>query len=506
MPISADTMDNKMMIIIGVVVVAVVAVAGGYFIFYGNGNPSASSGPADPTVINGLWVMGNADHDFDIDNDDVAYIEGKIANGNLSDADKFWCDANKDGAIDQKDVDFVKTLIDGKATTINYLNYNGVDSKGKLLGGATTFNVPDADKPLYLMLEARCLAEEVLVTINKNLDHYIIVAASKQCKDYDGQLQFFSDTAKYPAAGQNVMMTTNCNISAEEVATLERKFVENSDSTYSSIAKGNLVLCMGADNYYNKGIEEKISGYGSTQVVRLPSWENGYTVSGLMTFGYLFGSQGEITGTTSWEAANEYLTWNQKYNKIITDEVSKIADKKSMLNLSITESGGAYTIKAQSTGTDPYNYSVLAGADNYGTKFSGTQANGSITVTKENIATYASDVDVIILQTPGEAFSATAGPTNSTNCLSTGISQLDGYVKTTADIYSMTFCILNGAPYIISMVYYAKYLYSDNPVLGALDPEAIYDEYLDLVGWGSRDLGYLVLTSGPGHTTTPLYS
>ena len=58
-----------------------------------------------------LMILGNADWDDNIGDDDIAYIEGLIKNG-YNYSDEFMCDANYDGLIDEKDVEMVKLLKD----------------------------------------------------------------------------------------------------------------------------------------------------------------------------------------------------------------------------------------------------------------------------------------------------------------------------------------------------------------------------------------------------------
>ena len=497
-------MNNKVLIAI-IAAVAVVAIVAAAVLLMGNGNnnsgpstPDTPDTPVSDKVVDGsLWVLGNANNDTTIDNKDVTYIQNKIRDGGLTSEDRLWCDANYDGKVDQSDVDFVKKLIAGTSSTIYYRNYNGYDgATDTVKGSVVKFNVPDASKPIYLMLEGRCLAEEVLVVTSQNHDHYKVVAASKQCMDYNGQLQFFDEsyTKKY---GIEVMMTTNRNISPEEVATLEKKYND-----------GMLIMCMGAEDLYNKGIEEKISGYGTTQVIRLPSWEHGLCLSGTLTFGYLLGSQGNISGKSSWQMANEYADWNIKYSNIIIDATKNLtaSQRKTIANFTVSESSdGVFTYSVSTAGGDPYNYSTKAGGNNLGSRFAGTDSNGSKSVTVEDIAQYARNVDVIVLQTAGEAFDSVGGPQRSVNTVNMGVRALNGYVTPNADIYSMSFAFFNGASHIISMVLYAQFMYGDTiKEIGDLDYKAIYKEYCKFTGWEDRDFGYLVIYSGPRHTTTPI--
>ncbi|MBE6520955.1 MAG: hypothetical protein E7Z68_07615 [Thermoplasmata archaeon] len=76
-----------------------------------------------------LMVLGNANGDDDINNQDVYIVKGIIA-GSLSFADYPMADANNDGVVDQKDVDLLNRIIKREPGTVYVccLDVNGEDT------------------------------------------------------------------------------------------------------------------------------------------------------------------------------------------------------------------------------------------------------------------------------------------------------------------------------------------------------------------------------------------
>lgn len=93
------------------VILAIVIVVAGAIVFLTRNDDSAEVTPGK------LLIYGNADGDYDIDEDDVAYIED-IIKGKKEKTD--LADANVDGEINQKDVDLVRKLISGESCTAYY--------------------------------------------------------------------------------------------------------------------------------------------------------------------------------------------------------------------------------------------------------------------------------------------------------------------------------------------------------------------------------------------------
>lgn len=464
--------------IVAIAVVAVVAVAGvGGFFLMNNGGSSDEEVYTDGS----LWILGNANDDATIDNADVQAVKDlieEIKNGkNINIADYKMYDADNNGKIDSDDVAQIEKLINGTATFIGYKNIDN---------DYINFKV-SKDGKYNIILNGRCVAEELLVMINKNPARYPIVGICNQCRTYNEQLQ---------------LMGEGVTITSETKTATEFEILGNIENRVT----GDIVLCMGSKGYYNDGLEAKVQGDDRVQITRLPSWE-GNTMSGALTWGYLLGSQGTYSGVSAWEAVQEYATWASKYIDVIVNEVEKIpADqRKTILNLTITEDSGAYVYKVQGKGTDPYYYTSMSGGKNLAGYFGETGITGNASATPDSIAQYAKNVDVIILQTPSQDAYAPNAKTMVEGGLATGIKALDGFVSPDTDIYSLSFMIFNGAPYVLSMIQYAQYLYPDNSVFSSFDIEKAIGEYLKIIGWDKRtDLGDMCLYVGPSHTTTKI--
>ncbi len=100
---------NVLIAIIAVVTVA--AVGGGAFMLLGNGGSSSSGSEDNLDAFEGL-VYGNANGDCYINSEDVTLINEIIAGGK-SLSDYPLADANRDGTVDDKDLEIVNSFIDG---------------------------------------------------------------------------------------------------------------------------------------------------------------------------------------------------------------------------------------------------------------------------------------------------------------------------------------------------------------------------------------------------------
>ena len=110
-------MDKKIVAVV-IVVILLVAGIGTYFALGGGSSKYRSD---DDTGR--LKIYGNADNNDYLDNDDVKALE-KIINGEMKETT--FADANQDGKVDSKDIDFVKRMVNREKMTIYYLNNDGI--------------------------------------------------------------------------------------------------------------------------------------------------------------------------------------------------------------------------------------------------------------------------------------------------------------------------------------------------------------------------------------------
>ncbi len=104
---------NQKIVAIGVVIVLIVAGVAIFLVVDGK-----DKGNERPLLDNALEVYGNANNDWTINDEDVSLIESIIADGNWDRSKYPYADANRDGKVDQKDVDQVKALANNTAETV----------------------------------------------------------------------------------------------------------------------------------------------------------------------------------------------------------------------------------------------------------------------------------------------------------------------------------------------------------------------------------------------------
>lgn len=113
-------MNNKALIAIVVVIIVIVAAVGAVLLV-SNDDSKDSENPLSCK----LRVLGNANQDNYLNEDDVTYIQ------NIISGDIHWdrssnplADANNDGIIDNNDVTLVRGFLNGTSSTMYYLDWN----------------------------------------------------------------------------------------------------------------------------------------------------------------------------------------------------------------------------------------------------------------------------------------------------------------------------------------------------------------------------------------------
>lgn len=104
---------------IAVVLVVVVAGCAAYLLMNNDNDDSYRS--TDTTGR--LAIMGNANNDDYLDNEDLSTIDA-IIDGTVSATDYPMADANNDGKVDSADREMVQKMINRESMTINYINGN----------------------------------------------------------------------------------------------------------------------------------------------------------------------------------------------------------------------------------------------------------------------------------------------------------------------------------------------------------------------------------------------
>ncbi len=436
-------------------------------------------GPANsPTIIPGddveeyvdspiLWVTGNTDGDQDIDEDDVAIIQDIITAQGAASTYKY-ADANGDGTIDSKDVDAVNAMIGGTATTLHYYNIDG---------NLCDYTVRDH---VNILSVNQCNLQEVNMLINVDSESKV-VGGDQQIQKYNNV--FGLTFAENPADGVLVTGTSNGEVQAEIVSTLEDYY-------------GHVEITLGSVNSYGKTLETDFADDENISIIRLPSWEDG-TLSGVMTYGYLFGG---VQKNDMWTQATNYYTWYNKYVDPIEDYVAGLADsdKPNIITMYVKDCYPGATNKVLSTGSGDYERSELCGGNNVGDYF----GTGYVAVTNEDMAACeaAKGIDIIIVEPSGVY--GNGGKEYVTNAVQLCINEFDGYINKETDIYSLSFMVTTGPACVVSMVAFAKMFFPDAEEFSSFDADAAFAEYLEMAGWDERTDISDIIMYGPGHTTS----
>lgn len=123
---------NNSRIIAVVSVILIIVAGGGLYIYYGNDNNTNNNNLDDRVTLS---IFGNANGDYTLNQDDADtiqdYLDGVTSEDELISVTdsggktRYLADANCDGVIDTKDVQYVESLLDRTADTMQFLDGYG---------------------------------------------------------------------------------------------------------------------------------------------------------------------------------------------------------------------------------------------------------------------------------------------------------------------------------------------------------------------------------------------
>jgi iron complex transport system substrate-binding protein len=354
-----------------------------------------------------LTVYGNANGDTIIDEKDVDYIQG-IIDGKLSKTD--LADANNDGSITGDDIRQVKAIMDHTASKLYYIDIDGQDSSVSL-----PVKTIVSSYTKYAEIARVLGATDMIIGIDDSIT---------KAKTY------FPELCNLPSFGDRFKPD------AEKILALHPD-----------------VFYTGTRASYDPELENKLAGI---DVVRLPSWEQGKTVTGILNLAYILGKE---------DKAYEYLKWHDDILTGITDKVATIPKEKRVTVLLDYEGN-----KARAKGSGDFENSEIAGAINIA-----GELEGGVYPVYDNEWVIKKDPDFIIS-------AVAAGYETDTSPLKARQDVLmDTFRVTKAaeknNIHATPYDIANGASYLVSIAYMAKWFYPE--LFQDLDPQKIHQEYID---------------------------
>jgi len=310
-------MDQKTMYIV-VAVVAVVAIAAAAFVLMNNGGGDTpvpeQDGDENIAAFNAVWpterysdgdytwparllVLGNADLDDDLDEDDIEAIEDMIKNGYDYVELGFMADANYDGVVNEDDITYLKELMKDDYDGIAY--YFDCDFKiaeYDMSAEVKTSNILTQTLDMLLIL-----APESVVAVDDRCANSEVVGASPQ----GGFWNMYASVLDYSSLG---------SVGSHKAPNAER-YLEVA-RTYGD---GYLTAVMNATDTYDTGdFEQQVKDAREpgayVQVIRCPSWERGGVDNGMLLLGFLFHKK---------DVAADWVEWHDSYYNDIMDKVEK---------------------------------------------------------------------------------------------------------------------------------------------------------------------------------------
>lgn len=289
-------MNNKIIAAIVVVVVVIVAAAA---VLASGGDDRAGPGIEKGVYPTNLMVLGNANLDDYLDDRDVTYIEG-IVGTDYDYSEEYFCDANYDGVIDENDVTYVQKMIAGEWDDIRFCHYLNANFE------IASYDMSVDDRHLVTLI---CPPLDDVLILNPDLliGTDMRPIQGKYLPQYEGVLSAIEE--------RNGIELTNVGIASEpDMEILSQLSRDNG---------GHLTVVCGDDSF-GPDMEELLSGSG-VQVVRIPTWEYGGTLPGLLTLAFILDVD-DSDGHDEMETALAYMEWYRDIEKHVQDAVAQVPD------------------------------------------------------------------------------------------------------------------------------------------------------------------------------------
>ena len=410
-------MDRK--IALAIIAVAVVVIAAAAVLLAGNSDEKDGIESSD--IPSGkdtrLTILGNADLDDDLDDYDVRMIEAVIENeGTVGQYP--YADANNDGVIDAQDVEFVKKLVSKDKMVIYYYNVDG--------------EIASVHYPL---------TGSIIATYNKTLEASRTLGLSDQVVGTDDMTYdwptYFPEFQSLPSIGNRMSPSVE-------------KILDIDPDAY---------LC-GTKKWFGATLESDLAGTG-IDVVRLPTWEEGQVLSGMLTLGFI---------TQHESQAQKYLDWAEGILEKVDKVVDKIAEKDRPTVLVLDANNYLSTKKA---GSGQYENSIAAGGYNI-VKDIGSTEEYYTKLSMEWIL--KKDPQYIVFSQGSTAYQWSDAELKAKyDALAEEFKLSSAYVDGNMHIINLEVFI--GPSYPISVMYMAKWFYPEE--FEDVDVSSLLQEYID---------------------------
>lgn len=451
-------MQKGTLVAIIVVVIVVIAAAAAIVAFNG-GEENEDDEPTDGVVYEAvtddpnretadgggrLWILGNANMDDVLDEDDIEWIEKIIAgeaneivfNAGLStySVDVRMADANNDGVVDYQDIEKVRSLIamteDSEKQELYYIDVDGA--------------IGLAHVPILTVISTYEQNTKQLQTIDA-LDTVIGL-------DYQS---YYDHIWSQDQLNEDDIIFWSYNERIEPAAELVMSL--NPDA-----------ILTGTRDLYCNDLESALpSNRTSMDVIRISSWEDNNVLAGTLTLGFMMCKN---------EEAQAYVEWADYWLNLIDERVSSLSEDEIVTVLCPRGEYSDWNVTMNGPRSGKYETSVLAGADNIITR-NLTSTSTNVVVTDEWVKSQ-SDLDFMVCIVYGDLSNNTMNGYTNQSFYETAV---DYWSDMTAaygtEVHVLDNLVSQGTTFVIGVVYMAKWFYPD--LFEDMNPDEIFQEFVD---------------------------
>jgi iron complex transport system substrate-binding protein len=403
-----------------------------------------------------LWIIGNANMDDVLDEKDVEWIE-KIIKGKANEVlfnsgiDSEWAqtarmaDANQDGVVDKQDIAKVRSMIASTSDSPKQKNYY-VDVDGA---------VNSMHIPVKTIFTGYVQNSKQLQTLHA-LDMVTVVDKS----------------------------TYNAMYAHDKLGHIDEAHVYSYSGTFNPEAETVIgfnpdIIVTGTRIHYCVELEKTLpSNRTNMDIVRISSWEDGKTIEGTLTLGFMIGKYDE---------AKAYADWADKWFGEINSKVATLSSDQIVKVLSPRGAYNDWNVIMNGPRGGKYETTLLAGADNIITR-NLTSTSTNITVTDEWVKAQK-DLDFIIPIVYGGLENSSrhvnSDPVypeghdyNNRSFYEEAVKYWSGMTNAYGtQIHVIDNLVSQGTTYVIGAVYMAKWFYPE--LFADMNPDAIFQEFMD---------------------------
>lgn len=449
-------MDKKQIAVVIVVVIILIAAVSAIVATGGDKNKSSATLELlDENFSPTLEVYGNVNEDLVIDEKDVEVLENALKNGTASSLR--LADANGNGKVDQKDVEYIKQIISAtpdNQVVVKHLNrYTKGDywqeSKYPINSLATS-----ASANIIMMMKYAGINDKIkAVSYYGKIDSTMYSDYQYLFSDYGGKFDV-NNTYKYrvgASAGYfSAELLTN-HINQDKITA-----IVTGDNAQAYLS--------GPADKHAYGITEAKAKELGLSVIRIAaaSPDPSMYLSDLALLAFMTQSDSsKIADMTTW-----YQNTIKDLNTVLKDNIGKGTDQvniavSSSATYSKTSDGKVTTTNYISSGTSDYTASVVSAGGNFALKdydFGTSTSSGKMTDLGKWLVDYK--IDKLIVSKTGSAFSWYGG-TALTDGLKTVQSCALAFSDTEAFYNNEVYVLSGDMPILLRTVYAACILYPD---------------------------------------------